>query len=72
MRDVLTSGPGPAEGGGASTVLLAIGPEGGWTREEEAESLARGFEAVSLGKRPLRSETAALATLALVSHFWKA
>jgi 16S rRNA (uracil1498-N3)-methyltransferase len=72
MRDVLTSGPGQVAGGGVPTVLLVVGPEGGWTKEEEAESLTRGFEAVSLGKRPLRSETAALAALAMVSHFWKA
>jgi len=35
------------------------------------ESLAAGFEPVSLGRQPLRSETAALGALAMISHFWK-
>ncbi|OGD21165.1 MAG: hypothetical protein A2W03_12900 [Candidatus Aminicenantes bacterium RBG_16_63_16] len=71
LREMLPGGPGEAAGAGVSAVLLAVGPEGGWTKEEEAESLAAGFEAVSLGKLPLRSETAALAALAMISHFWK-
>jgi 16S rRNA (uracil1498-N3)-methyltransferase len=50
---------------GASRVLLAVGPEGGWTEGEEQAFLATGFSAASLGPRILRSETAALAALAL-------
>lgn len=45
--------------------LLAIGPEGGFTPEEEAKLLAAGFTPVSLGPYALRAETAALAALAL-------
>lgn len=71
LKEILPAGPGDADGDGISTVLLAVGPEGGWTKEEEADSLAAGFEAVSLGKQPLRSETAALAALAMISHFWR-
>lgn len=71
MREILPSGPGDGGGRGTPGVVVVVGPEGGWTKEEEAESLARGFEAVSLGKQPLRSETAALAALAMIGHFWK-
>jgi 16S rRNA (uracil1498-N3)-methyltransferase len=71
LREIVPGGPGEADGDGISTILLAVGPEGGWTKEEEAESRTAGFEAVSLGKQPLRSETAALAALAMISHFWK-
>lgn len=52
--------------GGA--VLLLIGPEGGLSGEEEAGALAAGFTAVRLGPRVLRTETAALAALALLQH----
>jgi 16S rRNA (uracil1498-N3)-methyltransferase len=70
LRDVFAEGPrNPAEGG-ISSVLIMVGPEGGWTKEEENIALQRGFEAVSLGKQVLRSETAALAALAIISHFW--
>ncbi|MDX1934385.1 MAG: RsmE family RNA methyltransferase [Capsulimonadales bacterium] len=46
------------------TLLLLVGPEGGWT-ENEVEVLARvGGRPVNLGPRILRTETAALAALA--------
>lgn len=54
------------------TVILLVGPEGGWTLQEERQALGRGFEAVSLGPQVLRSETAALAALSLIAHFWMA
>lgn len=53
-----------------SSVVLLIGPEGGWTEREEQDIVGRGFEAISLGPLTLRSETAAIASLAMVSHFW--
>jgi 16S rRNA (uracil1498-N3)-methyltransferase len=46
---------------------LAIGPEGGWAPEEEALLDAHGWQAVSLGPRILRAETAAIAALAVVA-----
>jgi len=49
---------------------LLVGPEGGWTEEEERTLAAAGYEAVSLGRTVLRAETAALAALALIAHFW--
>ena len=44
-------------------VLLLSGPEGGLSRDEEAQALEKGFVAVSLGSRVLRAETAPLAVL---------
>ena len=43
--------------------LFLCGPEGGLSPAEEDAAIARGFSAVSLGARVLRSETAALAAL---------
>ena len=44
-------------------VVLLSGPEGGLSRDEEAQALERGFVAVNLGGRVLRAETAPLAVL---------
>ncbi len=46
-------------------LCLVLGPEGGLAAHEEQALLAHGFAPVSLGPRVLRSETAALAALAL-------
>jgi 16S rRNA (uracil1498-N3)-methyltransferase len=64
LRDRLADLPSPA------SVVLLIGPEGGWTDREEQDILGHGFESISLGPLTLRSETAAIASLAMVSHFW--
>ncbi len=54
----------------APEIIVAIGPEGGWTDEEVAVALTHGWQAVSLGPRILRVETAAvaLATLAAITQ----
>lgn len=46
-------------------VLVAVGPEGGWTDWELDLLSAHGFKAVSLGWRTLRTDTACVALLAL-------
>ncbi len=45
-------------------LLLAIGPEGGWTDDEVALLATRGFVHYSLGSRILRTDTATIALLA--------
>jgi len=50
--------------------LAAIGPEGGWTTEETATAMAKGFRPVGLGPRTLRTETAALAAAAVLEWLW--
>lgn len=47
-------------------VLILVGPEGGWSAGER-KLLGEGVRPVSMGRAILRSETAALAALALVS-----
>ncbi|NYT38495.1 16S rRNA (uracil(1498)-N(3))-methyltransferase [Allopusillimonas soli] len=46
---------------------LLVGPEGGWSEEEQALARARGLQPVSFGKRVLRTETAGLALMAACS-----
>jgi 16S rRNA (uracil1498-N3)-methyltransferase len=54
-------------GAGYTAVHLAVGPEGGWTTEEEALFALESWQAVSLGPRILRAETAGIAAMAVVA-----
>ena len=47
-----------------SPLVLAVGPEGGWTDEEVALLEEHGFARYSLGSRILRTDTATIALLA--------
>ncbi len=49
-------------------IVLAVGPEGGWTTEEGLVFQERQFYAASLGDAILRSETAPLAALTILQH----
>ena len=48
----------------SEAVLLAVGPEGGWTDEEVTLLEEHGFARYSLGSRILRTDTATIALLA--------
>jgi 16S rRNA (uracil1498-N3)-methyltransferase len=49
-------------------VALVVGPEGGLDRDEVSALRALGARPVTLGRRILRTETAALAALAVLAH----
>jgi 16S rRNA (uracil1498-N3)-methyltransferase len=53
---------------GVSRLLIAVGPEGGFSSAEKARAAESGFLAVALGPLVLRTETAGLAALAIVLH----
>jgi 16S rRNA (uracil1498-N3)-methyltransferase len=61
---------GWARANGPQPVTLLVGPEGGFTREEEEAALAAGALALSMGPRVLRTETAALAAMAMLAAAW--
>ena len=48
------------------TIALAVGPEGGWSKEELDLLFQSGWLPVTLGNTILRAETAAIAALAVV------
>jgi len=48
-------------------VLLAVGPEGGWTDDELTFLEALGFDRFGLGSRVLRTDTACIALLSVLS-----
>jgi len=52
------------------SVTLLVGPEGGWA-EEETEIMERyDVKGLTLGGRVLRTETAIIGALSLISHYW--
>ncbi|MDE6412171.1 MAG: 16S rRNA (uracil(1498)-N(3))-methyltransferase [Clostridia bacterium] len=51
------------------SVALIVGSEGGFTKEEFEYAKAQGFKGVTLGKRILRAETAAIAFLSVAAYF---
>jgi 16S rRNA (uracil1498-N3)-methyltransferase len=60
----------PAERSPQDRVVLLVGPEGGWTDRERSAISAAGWIAVSLGREILRTETAAIAGLAILNAAW--
>jgi 16S rRNA (uracil1498-N3)-methyltransferase len=61
LRDIVQTSV--ADGG----ILLAVGPEGGWTDDELESFQQAGWIAASLGNTILRAETAAIAATAIVA-----
>jgi 16S rRNA (uracil1498-N3)-methyltransferase len=66
LLPVRSSGATTAKTQATSTISLAIGPEGGWTDDEIATAAATGFLEASLGENILRTETAVIASLAVL------
>ena len=53
------------------TIVIATGPEGGWTNTEVEKAIARGFQPVSLGRRILRAVTAPIVAVSLVATIFE-
>jgi len=51
-------------------ILVMIGPEGGFSKEEIEAAKKNGFTSYSLGPRILRAETASITAATLVQHFF--
>lgn len=75
LAELLAGSSVPAPESGPSPwprrVLIAVGPEGGWSPREEARALAGGWIPVSLGTSILRTATAAVAAIAQLAS-WRA
>jgi len=50
------------------SVLVLIGPEGGFSSHEVEKAAKAGFQPVTLGSRILRAETAAIAAASILQH----
>lgn len=49
------------------TIVIATGPEGGWTQTEVEKAKSFGFQPVSLGRRILRSVTAPIVAMSVAA-----
>lgn len=49
------------------SIVIATGPEGGWTTAEVEQATAAGFQPVSLGHRILRAVTAPIVALSILA-----
>ncbi|MGH7257840.1 MAG: 16S rRNA (uracil(1498)-N(3))-methyltransferase [Nitrospiraceae bacterium] len=56
----------PLDSDPQDTIVVAIGPEGGWSRDELTVAGEQGFRSTTLGPGILRSETASLAALTML------
>ncbi len=56
---------------GIKRILIAIGPEGGFSEQEIEEATLHNFHPIMLGKRILRTETAGLYGLAALSYYYE-
>lgn len=52
------------------SVVLAVGPEGGWSPRDREQLHAAGFQGLRLGPRILRTETAGIAAIAALQGRW--
>jgi 16S rRNA (uracil1498-N3)-methyltransferase len=57
-------------GAAPSRVEVLVGPEGGLTAEERCRAVEAGFQAMRLGPRTLRADTAAAAAVTAVMTAW--
>jgi 16S rRNA (uracil1498-N3)-methyltransferase len=62
--------PLTSSGQPTARLCLLIGPEGGFSDREFDDATLSGFEPVSLGPRILRTETAAVAAIAIAQGLW--
>ncbi|WP_052128555.1 16S rRNA (uracil(1498)-N(3))-methyltransferase [Neosynechococcus sphagnicola] len=67
MNWMLTPPQTPLDGARGRSLIIATGPEGGWTDLEIKQAIAQKFQPVSLGKRVLRAVTAPLVAMSLVA-----
>jgi 16S rRNA (uracil1498-N3)-methyltransferase len=50
------------------SMLILIGPEGGFSHDEASLAKRQGFASISIGSRILRTETAAAAVLSMINY----
>ena len=69
-RDLLPPRDAESPTGGGRRILVALGPEGGFSEREALLAEESGFVACTLGPRILRAETASIASATLVQFLF--
>lgn len=70
LKDIAGSPTSAKSGQMWGTVVLAVGPEGGWTEDESKLFADTGWISASLGPTILRAETAAIAAIAVANSLF--
>ena len=52
------------------TLIIVVGPEGGFTKMEEDQLINNGYISTSLGERVLRTETASIVAISMINYEW--
>ncbi|MEK5477105.1 16S rRNA (uracil(1498)-N(3))-methyltransferase [Paenibacillus sp. FSL R5-0407] len=68
LRDVLKPFVGKHPAGQPCSIAVIVGPEGGLSENEVSEAEAAGAVSIGLGRRILRTETAAMAALTCIMY----
>ncbi len=53
---------------GAAELVILVGPEGGFSKDEVSAAVEKGFISISLGPRILRTETAPITALSILQY----
>lgn len=72
LKDILLSELQKNSQSKPESIIVCVGPEGGWTAEEERLFSEYSFLPVSLGQRIYRAETALFIVTSILTHFWNA
>lgn len=64
LEPLRVAGSGAGEDGNGIAIIIAVGPEGGWSPGDLALLRGAGFAGLRLGPRVLRTETAGIAAIA--------
>lgn len=51
-------------------LIIVVGPEGGFTKDEEDALINNGYISTSLGHRVLRTETAGMVAISMINYEW--
>jgi 16S rRNA (uracil1498-N3)-methyltransferase len=62
--------PGGKWGQPPFSASLAVGPEGGWSRDEVDAAVRLGYETLTLGRRTLRADAVAIIAIGVLQHQW--
>jgi 16S rRNA (uracil1498-N3)-methyltransferase len=68
---LLDPGAPPVDAVGTRDTAVLVGPEGGFSDDERRAVLDGGGQAMGLGDRTLRADTAPVAALAVLRQFWR-
>jgi 16S rRNA (uracil1498-N3)-methyltransferase len=62
--------PSPEAGQSPLSATLGVGPEGGWSAAEVTAAVDAGFQTLTMGRRTLRADAAAIIAIGVLQYEW--